>query len=110
MYLPLVFCTKDMMQIFIILVLGIFDTIFVISRFIYGVIESAYTNESYGPIHFVFPIMVPLNGFAYMCSTYLTVLLTFERYVAICHPYKVNLISKGKTWKCIDVELIYLRC
>ena len=78
-----------------------------ISRFVYGVIEFACTNESYGPIHFVFPIMVPLNGFAYMCSTYLTVLLTFERYIAICHPYKVNLISKGKTWKYIRIIILF---
>lgn len=78
-----------------------------ISRFTFGVIESISTYEAYKAIHYVLPIIVPLNGFAYLSSTYLTVVLTFERYIAICHPYKVNCISRGKTRRFVGSVIIF---
>ena len=41
------------------------------------------------------PVAYPLRGFAYTCSIYLLILLTFERYVILCH---LNRIEDMKAW------------
>ena len=42
-----------------------------------------------------------IKDVAYICSIYLTILLTIERYIAICHQSKAYLISKSKTKRYI---------
>ena len=41
------------------------------------------------------PVTYPLKAFAYVCSIYLLILLTFERYVILCH---LNRIEDMKAW------------
>ena len=69
-----------------ITVIGIFDTLFVLSQFItLGLVELVNKYEFTASIHLTSPFMVPIKGFAYISSVYLTILLTVERYIVICH-------------------------
>ena len=57
-----------------------------LSQFItLGLVESVNKYEFTASIHLTSPFMVPLKGFAYISSVYLTILLTIERYIVICH-------------------------
>ena len=71
---------------YVFTVIGIFDTIFLISQLItLGLVESVDKYEFRSTIDLTSPLMEPTKGVAYTCSIYLTILLTIERYIAICH-------------------------
>ena len=54
-----------------------------------GLVEAAGPGELSDALDLVTPIAYPLKGFAYICSIYLLILLTFERYIAL------NAVSTG---------------
>lgn len=54
------------------------------------------------------PLMEPTKGVAYTCSIYLTILLTIERYIAICHQRKLaHMISRRKTTMYIGWVILF---
>ena len=59
-----------------------------------GLIAAAGPDNSEA-LNLAKPITYPLRGFAYTCSIYLLILLTFERYVVLCHLHRIEDI---KAW------------
>ena len=48
------------------------------------------------------PLVYPLGMIAQTSSTYLTICITIERYVAVCHPLKVRAIcTYGRARMCV---------
>ena len=61
-----------------------------------GLLSAAGPNSDvYYGLDLAKPVTYPLRGFAYICSIYLLILLTFERYVVLCH---LNRIEDMKAW------------
>ena len=56
-------------------------------------------------IEIVYPLCYPIGNISYMGSLYLTVLLSFERYMAICH--RTN-ITKRKTLEYIVYVFLFV--
>ena len=82
------------------LAIGITDTLFLVAKIIsVGLKEAAGAGGLYDALDLTLPITHPLQGFAYICSIYLLILLTFERFIAI---YCAN-SEKHSHWKA-DME------
>ena len=56
-------------------------------------------------IEIVYPLWYPIGNISYMGSLYLTILLSFERYMAVCH--RIN-ITKRKTLKYIVYVFLFV--
>ena len=60
------------------------DTLFLVAQIIsVGLKEAAGAGGLYDALDLTLPVTHPLKGFAYICSIYLLILLTFERFIAI---------------------------
>ena len=71
-----------------ILGLAVFDTIFLVTYILNHGIPSLLEQQDLGyPIYW--PVVFPISSTAYTGSMYLTILLTLERYLAVCYPQKV---------------------
>ena len=93
--LPLSEVTISKVKTFIsFLVIGVVDTLYVTSQLITMGIKEAADDINVSKIFKnAEPITEGMEGFFYISSIYLTVLLTFERFFAICHQGK---ITRGK--------------
>ena len=58
-----------------------------------GLKEAAGAGGLYDALDLTLPVTHPLKGFAYICSIYLLILLTFERFIAI------YCATKNSHWK-----------
>ena len=72
-----------------------------------GLVESVYEYGFSKSITLGTPVLLPLRNFAYICSIYFIILLTTERYIAICHQHKTYLISRRKTIKYIGYVILF---
>lgn len=61
----------------ILIALAIFDTLFLVDQFISVGLQEYGTDKAK-------PVWYPIKGFAYVCSIYLTVFLSVERYINVC--------------------------
>jgi hypothetical protein len=62
-----------------------------------GLPAAAGPNSGlYDALNLAKPVTYPLKGFAYTCSIYLLILLTFERYIVLCHS--LDRIEDIKAW------------
>ena len=97
--LPLSEVTISKVKILIsFLVIGVVDTLYVTSQLITMGIKEAANDINVSKIFKnAEPITEGMEGFFYISSIYLTVLLTFERFIAICHQDKLSWITRGKT-------------
>ncbi len=59
-----------------------------------------WSHESEVWVYLIPKVIYPLNNMTFCCSIYLTVMLAWERYLAVCHPnhYRtVNTVQAGYT-------------
>jgi len=87
----------------ILFAIGTTDTLFLVVQIIsVGLLSAAGPNSD---LDLAKPVTYPLRGFAYICSIYLLILLTFERYVVLCH---LNRIEDMKAWTNKLIGLVFL--
>jgi hypothetical protein len=68
--------------------------------FQFSVFFWPWSHESEVWVYLIPKVIYPLNNMTFCCSIYLTVMLAWERYLAVCHPnhYRtVNTVQAGYT-------------
>jgi hypothetical protein len=83
-------------QVFVLTLLSIFFP----SRLPISVFFWPWSHESEVWVYLIPKVIYPLNNMTFCCSIYLTVMLAWERYLAVCHPnhYRtVNTVQAGYT-------------
>ncbi len=76
------------------------SSIFFPSRLPISVFFWPWSHESEVWVYLIPKVIYPLNNMTFCCSIYLTVMLAWERYLAVCHPnhYRtVNTVQAGYT-------------
>jgi hypothetical protein len=89
-----VFCQ----QVFVLTLLSLFS--FLVEGFQFSVFFWPWSHESEVWVYLIPKVIYPLNNMTFCCSIYLTVMLAWERYLAVCHPnhYRtVNTVQAGYT-------------
>jgi hypothetical protein len=73
---------------------------FLVEGFQFSVFFWPWSHESEVWVYLIPKVIYPLNNMTFCCSIYLTVMLAWERYLAVCHPnhYRtVNTVQAGYT-------------
>jgi len=92
----------------ILFVIGITDTLFLVAKIIsVGLVEAAGPGGLSDALDLTLPITHPLQGFAYICSMYLLILLTFERFIAIYGKSDWKTYMEDKTKTFIGIVILF---
>ncbi|XP_023322269.1 FMRFamide receptor [Eurytemora carolleeae] len=59
-------------------------------------VENWFTNSSFLSLIYVY-LLYPMSAVAFCASTYMTLAVTIERYIAVCRPHQYRTISQTMT-------------
>jgi hypothetical protein len=81
--------------------LATFDTIFIVFTLLdYSLARVFFwpwAQESEVWVYLIPKVIYPLNNMTFCCSIYLTVMLAWERYLAVCHPNHYRMVNRAQT-------------
>ena len=80
--------------------LATFDTIFILFTLIdYSLARVFFwpwSRDSEVWVYLIPKVLYPLNNMTFCCSIYLTVMLAWERYLAVCHPNHYRMVNRAQ--------------
>jgi hypothetical protein len=80
--------------------LATFDTIFILFTLmdysLARVFFWPWARDSEVWVYLIPKVLYPLNNMTFCCSIYLTVMLAWERYLAVCHPNHYRMVNRAQ--------------
>jgi 7 transmembrane receptor (rhodopsin family) len=80
--------------------LATFDTVFILFTLIdYSLARVFFwpwAQDSEVWVYLIPKVLYPLNNMTFCCSIYLTVMLAWERYLAVCHPNHYRMVNRSQ--------------